>query len=123
MNNLLDMKYNRVVSIDAAPEDRICDDCRQEPAVYRCTPMGGPLHGETGLYCEPCAERYADHAERVSEEAKVRAERTSAHLYKMTAYRVQGKPLSEQGRWKAVRSPQRFMMPEEYEDEIETFPQ
>ena len=139
MNNLLNLDYNRSVSIDAVPENSICEDCRKEPAIHRCLVIGGPLHGETGLYCKPCAERYADHAERVSKEAVARNERTSLSQHNWWKYQVNGRPLSEQGRWEAVQSVERYrrheevigvpkvdetyQMPEGYEEEIETFPQ
>lgn len=101
MNNLLNIRYNQFVTADAAPKNSICEICKK-PAIYRCWVTGGPLHGETGLYCVPCAEEYASYVEYISKEAMARKK----HMSEEQVYCWMFSVLSE-GAWKTVRSPQR----------------
>jgi hypothetical protein len=80
MNNSPNNEYNRYVSVDAAPENSVCEWCKKT-AKCRCLVTGGPLHNQAGLFCRLCGEVYACYVESVSKDSAARAEQMTMGLY------------------------------------------
>jgi hypothetical protein len=54
---MFENEFRRPVSIDIAPEGRVCELCGK-PAVYQITAIGGKHHNEQGLFCTACSVQY-----------------------------------------------------------------
>ncbi len=72
MNNPLNKKFNSYVSVDTAPYGSSCkgEDC-SEPALHYYLVTGGILHGQSEFFCGSCGEKFIDHVECLSKEARI----------------------------------------------------
>jgi hypothetical protein len=55
------MQYNefrRPVSVDYVPRGSVCEWCGK-PAEKQLTAIGGRYHNESGMFCKPCGEQFA----------------------------------------------------------------
>ena len=50
--------FRRSVSTDTAPRGSLCEWCGQ-PAISLLTAIGGSAHNNSGLFCQPCGEQFA----------------------------------------------------------------
>jgi hypothetical protein len=50
--------FNQPISIDRAPEGRLCEWCNKL-AVQQLTAIGGPMHNKGGYFCQRCGEAFA----------------------------------------------------------------
>ncbi len=55
---MLDHAFRLPISVDYAPEGRLCAWCGQ-PAVHQLTAIGGINHNEGGFFCQACSEEFA----------------------------------------------------------------
>jgi hypothetical protein len=51
-------EFRRPVSVDFAPRGSVCEWCG-EPAERQLTAIGGAFHNESGFFCQPCGEKFA----------------------------------------------------------------
>lgn len=54
---MLDNAFRQPVSVDFAPEGRLCEWCGK-PAVYQLIAIGGKCHSEGGFFCQACGEEF-----------------------------------------------------------------
>lgn len=54
---MLEKAFRQPVSLDFAPEGRLCEWCGK-PAVHQLTALGGTCHNEGGFFCQACAEEF-----------------------------------------------------------------
>lgn len=65
---MFDGAFRQPVSIDRAPQGRMCEWCGK-PAVNQLTALGGTRHNAGGYFCQACGEKFtrivADTLDRV----------------------------------------------------------
>ncbi len=71
-------EFTRSVSVDFAPRGSVCEWCGK-PAERQLTAIGGIFHNESGLFCRPCGEKFA---QTVATAAIPLATQVEAHLGK-----------------------------------------
>jgi len=54
---MLNNEFRQPVSVDFAPEGRLCEWCGK-PAVHQLTGLGGTHHNEGGFFCQACGEEF-----------------------------------------------------------------
>src|SRR5205809_6147601 len=52
-------EFRRPVSVDSAPRGSLCEWCGK-PAIQQLTAIGGSYHNDSGLFCRPCGEKFAE---------------------------------------------------------------
>jgi len=50
-------EFRQPISVDFAPEGRLCEWCGK-PAVHQLTTPGGTYHSEGGYFCQSCCEEF-----------------------------------------------------------------
>lgn len=51
-------EFRRPISVDSAPRGSLCEWCGK-PAEQQLTAIGGSYHNDSGLFCRPCGEKFA----------------------------------------------------------------
>lgn len=52
-------EFHRPVSVDFAPRGSVCEWCGK-PAERQLTAIGGSYHNESGLFCQPCGDKFSE---------------------------------------------------------------